>query len=148
MNITIIPPRLAPYFLSLLRFVAGLLFLEHGTGKLLDFPPIHEKMLQALGSGMLYFTGTIELVGGLLLLLGLLTRPAAFILSGFMAAGYFMAHAPQGFFPVFNGGEPAILYSFLYLFISVAGPGPISVDAALGASAGEGSSASRGAAAA
>ena len=128
MNFGIIPASAAPYLLSLLRFVTGLLFLEHGTGKLLNYPPIQEKMLGMLGSGMFYFTGLMELVGGLLITVGFLTRPVAFVLSGFMAAGYFLAHYPQGFFPVLNGGELAIEYCFVFLYLAAAGAGPISID--------------------
>jgi putative oxidoreductase len=116
-----------PALLSVLRIVTGLLFLEHGTGKLLGFPaglPFIDKM----PTGLLYFTGTMELVGGLLITIGLFTRPVAFILSGFMAAAYFMAHFPMSFFPALNFGEPAVLYCFIFLFIAAAGPGPWSVD--------------------
>src|ERR1700761_449191 len=118
---------LAPYLLSVLRIAAGLTFLEHGTGKLLGFPaglPFIDKM----PSGLLYFTGTMELVGGALIVLGLFTRPVAFILSGFMAVAYFMAHFPMGFFPATNYGEAAVLYCFAFLFLAAAGPGAWSVD--------------------
>ena len=148
MDFAIIPPRFAPHLHALLRIVAGLLFLEHGTGKILNFPPIHEQMLKAMGSGMLYFTGTLELVGGALILVGFFTRPVAFVLSGFMAFAYFMAHFPRGFFPLANMGEPAILYCFLFLYLAAAGAGPFSLDALFGANAGARSSASRGEAAA
>ena len=77
---------------------------------------------------MLYFTGLVELIGGLLITVGFLTRPAAFVLSGFMAAAYFMAHAPQGFYPVVNHGELAALYCFVFLYFAAAGAGPLSVD--------------------
>jgi putative oxidoreductase len=148
MNLSIIPPRYAPHLHALLRIVAGLLFLEHGTGKIFNFPPIHEQMLKILGSGLFYFTGLVELVGGLLILVGFVTRPVAFVLSGFMAFAYFMAHFPRGFFPLANMGEPAILFCFVFLYLAAAGAGPFSVDAALGANAGARSSSSRGAAAA
>ena len=118
---------LAPYARSLLRIAAGLAFLEHGTGKLLGFPaglPFIDKM----PTGLMYFTGTMELVGGLLIVLGLFTRPVAFILSGFMAAAYFMAHFPMSFFPAINMGEPAVLYCFIFLYLAAAGPGPWSID--------------------
>jgi putative oxidoreductase len=128
MKFGIIPAAYAPYLLSVLRIVVGLTFFEHGTGKILNFPPIQDMMTKMLGTGMLYFTGLFELIGGALILIGLLTRPVAFVLSGFMAAGYFIAHLPQGFFPVFNGGEAAILYCFVFLYLSAAGPGPLSVD--------------------
>ncbi len=119
----------APKLLSVLRIVTGLLFLEHGTGKLIGFPaglPFIDKM----PTGLLYVTGTLELVGGFLILIGLFTRPIAFILSGFMAAAYFMAHFPMSFFPAINMGEPAVLYCFIFLFLAVAGPGPWAVDKA------------------
>jgi putative oxidoreductase len=128
MNFSIIPARFAPYLLSVLRIVAGLLFLEHGTGKILNFPPIQEKMLGMLGSGMFYFTGLFELIGGVLITVGFLTRPVAFVLSGFMAAGYFLAHASQNFYPVLNMGELAILFCFVFIYLAAAGAGPLSVD--------------------
>jgi putative oxidoreductase len=121
------PARFAPYLLSALRIAAGLAFLEHGTGKLLGFPaglPFIDKM----PTGLLYFTGTMELVGGVLITIGLFTRPVAFILSGFMAAAYFMAHFPMSFFPAINMGEPALLYCFIFLFLVAAGPGPWAID--------------------
>jgi len=147
MNFGVIPASFSPILLSVLRIVAGLAFMEHGTGKLLGFPhglPYIDKM----PTGLLYFTGTIELVGGLLITIGLLTRPAAFVLSGFMAFAYFMAHFPVSFFPAISGGEPALLYCFAFLYFAAVGAGPISVDAALGANAGARSSSSRSAAAA
>lgn len=122
MNITTTARTLSPYVLSILRIMAGLAFLEHGTGKLLGFPhglPFIDQM----PTGMLYFTGIIELVGGALLVLGLFTRPVAFVLSGFMAAAFFLAHFPVSFFPALNGGEAALLYCFVFLFIASAGPG-------------------------
>jgi len=124
---TILPRSWAPALHSVLRIVAGLLFLEHGTGKLLGFPaglPFIDKM----PAGLLYFTGAMELVGGLLIVLGLFTRPTAFVLSGFMAAAYFMAHFPMSFFPALNYGEPAVLFSFVFLYFAAAGPGPWSID--------------------
>jgi putative oxidoreductase len=117
----------APPMLSVLRIFAGLAFLEHGTGKLLGFPaglPFIDKM----PTGLLYFTGTMELVGGALIVLGLFTRPVAFILSGFMAAAYFMAHFPMSFFPALNFGEPAVLYCFIFLYLAAAGPGRWALD--------------------
>lgn len=124
---TVIPQSLAPALQSVLRIMAGLAFLEHGTGKLLGFPhglPFIDKM----PTGLLYFTGTIELVGGALIVLGLFTRPVAFVLSGFMAVGYFMAHFPMSFFPALNFGEPALLYCFVFLYLAAAGPGPWAVE--------------------
>ncbi len=117
-----------------LRVMTGLLLLQHGTMKLFGFPmnDMMKGMLSGTPSGMLYFTGLIELAGGILIILGLFTRPVAFILSGFMAAAYFMAHAPQGFFPILNMGELAILYCFVFLWLAAAGAGPYSVDASKG----------------
>ncbi len=116
-----------PRALAVLRIVTALLFLEHGTQKLLGFPPSPNPG-PALFS--LYgIQGVLELVGGALLALGLLTRPIAFILCGDMAVAYFMAHAPLNFFPILNRGDAAILYCFIFLFLSVAGPGAWSLDA-------------------
>ncbi len=122
--------RYSPQALSLLRIVAALLFLLHGTSKLLGFPP-SEMPMPPVGS-LLWIGGLLELVGGLMLLFGILSRPVAFILSGEMAVAYWMFHAPQSTFPSVNGGDAAILYSFVFLYIAAAGPGPWSVDAALG----------------
>jgi putative oxidoreductase len=118
----------APRLLSVLRIMAGLLFMEHGTAKYLAFP--HVPMFDGLQPLSLPgIGGMLELVGGALLVVGLFTRPVAFILSGEMAVAYFMAHAPKGFFPVINGGELAALYCFVFLYLSAAGPGPWSLDA-------------------
>jgi putative oxidoreductase len=117
----------APEMLSVLRIVTGLLFLEHGTGKLIGFPA-GLPFIDQMPAGLLYFTGTMELVGGLLITIGLFTRPVAFILSGFMAFAYFMAHFPQSFFPAKNFGEPAVLFCFVFLYLAAAGPGPWAVD--------------------
>jgi putative oxidoreductase len=116
----------APRVLSILRIVAALLFFEHGTQKLLGFPP-HESPPAAMS--MSWIAGLLELVGGAFLILGLFTRPVAFILSGEMAFAYWIAHAPRSFFPVLNGGDAAILYCFVFLYLVFAGPGPWSVDA-------------------
>jgi putative oxidoreductase len=116
----------APQALGLLRIVAALLFIEHGTQKLFGFPP--SEMSPGFLS-LMWFSGVIEVVGGVLVLLGLFARPAAFIMSGQMAVAYFMAHAPQSFFPVANGGDAAILFCFVFLYIFVAGPGACSLDA-------------------
>jgi putative oxidoreductase len=115
-----------PRVLSLLRIMAGLLFLEHGTGKLFAFPatPLQPAMFQ-----FLWFAAVIETLGGLLLTVGLFTRIAAFIMSGEMAVGYFTAHAPRSFFPALNGGDAAILFCLLFFYFFVAGPGPWSLDA-------------------
>lgn len=115
-----------PHFLSALRVATGLLFLQHGTTKLLSFPL---TPMSGGTDGMTLTTGALELVGGALIVLGLFTRPVAFILSGMMAVAYFMAHAPQGFYPLLNGGELAALYCFAFLYLSAAGGGPWSLDA-------------------
>ncbi len=124
-----------PRALSVLRIVTGFLFMQHGMAKLLHVP--HVAMFDTLQPlSLIGFAGMLEIVGGLMVLLGLFTRPAAFILSGEMAAAYFMAHAPQGNFlsPILNQGESAVLFCFIFLFISAAGGGAWSVDAARGKS--------------
>ena len=120
-----------PQALSLLRFMSGLLLLQHGCLKLLDFPANHPPAV--VFGNLMWFGGLIELVCGVLLAIGLFTRPAAFLASGFTAVAYFMAHWPRGFFPILNGGELAVLYSFVFLYLTLAGAGPISVDAKRGA---------------
>jgi putative oxidoreductase len=120
---------LAPHALSLLRIVAALIFLLHGSQKLLGFPPLAEGMTAPAAWSFFWIGGLIELVAGGLMLVGLFTRPAAFIASGEMAIAYFMAHAPQSPFPVLNGGDAAILYCFVFLYLVAAGPGPWSLDA-------------------
>lgn len=117
-----------PTLLSALRIVAGFLFIVHGTQKLFGVPvPMLGGAVEL--ASLTGAAGLIEFVGGALLLVGLLTRPVAFLLSGEMAFAYFMRHAPQDFWPMANGGELAALYCFLFLFFSVAGGGPLSVDA-------------------
>jgi putative oxidoreductase len=110
-----------PETLSVLRIVIGLLFLEHGTAKLFGFPQTPMGM-PAMGT-LMWVQGVIELAGGALFVLGLFTRPVAFILAGDMAFAYFMAHAPKAFFPILNGGDGAVLYCFVFLLYFVAGPG-------------------------
>jgi len=125
MNIQDTATRLAPYMLSILRIVAALLFLEHGTSRLFGWPsPIPTPALLS----MYWFAGAIELAGGILLLLGLFTRCAAFVMSGEMAFAYFISHAPSGFFPILNRGDGAILYCFVFLYIAFAGGGPWGID--------------------
>jgi putative oxidoreductase len=114
-----------PRVLSVLRIIVGLLFMEHGTAKLLGFPA--GTATPAL-FGLIWFAGVIELVGGALVAVGLFTRIAAFIMSGEMAIGYFLSHAPQGFFPILNRGEGAVLYCFIFLYLAAAGGGCWSVD--------------------
>jgi putative oxidoreductase len=114
--------RFAGPFHALLRIVTSLLFIEHGSMKLLGFPasPMPRPPLASL----MGVAGCLELGGGLLVLLGLFTRPVAFLLSGEMALAYWMAHAPQGPFPTLNMGEPAILFCFIFLYLAAAGSGP------------------------
>jgi putative oxidoreductase len=119
----------APRMLSILRMVAALIFLAHGTQKLLGFPPSPNPLPAAMT--LSWFAGLIELVGGPLLFLGLFTRPVAFVLSGEMAFAYWMAHAPQSIYPLLNRGDSAILYCFVFLYLVFAGPGPWSLDHAL-----------------
>lgn len=118
-----------PRVLSLLRFMSGLLLLQHGTQKILSFPPSGRPAVEI--ASLTGVSGLIELVCGVLLVLGLFSRPAAFIASGFTAVAYFMVHAPQNFFPIINGGELAALYCFVFFYLFFAGPGPWSLDAQL-----------------
>jgi putative oxidoreductase len=119
----------APYLRSILRIVAALVFITAGTTKLIGFPtgmpgggtvPVWSQM---------WFGAMLEVVGGALILLGLCTRPIAFVLSGEMAVAYFQFHAPVSFWPTINQGIPAILYCFIWLYFSAAGAGPLSLDA-------------------
>ena len=126
-----IPPRWAPRLLSVLRIVAALLFMAHGTQKLFAWPVDEPRSVAPLLS-MMGLAGVLEVFGGALLLLGLFTRPVAFLLAGEMAVAYFMAHAPRGFWPILNGGELPILYCFLFLFLAAYGGGPWSLDAVRG----------------
>jgi putative oxidoreductase len=120
----------SPRVLSVLRIVTAFCYIQHGTAKLFGFPHIPTFDTLQLFS-LLGFAGILEVVGGALLILGLFTRPAAFILSGEMAVAYFMAHASQGHVlsPLLNQGEPAVLYCFIFLYLSVAGGGAWSFDA-------------------
>jgi putative oxidoreductase len=122
--------RYQPQALAVLRIMTALLFIEHGTQKLIGFPPSTMEGGAGELGGLMLVTAILEAFGGFLILIGFLTRPVAFILSGFMAVAYFMAHAPQNFFPVNNMGDAAILYCFIYLYLFVAGPGVWSVDSA------------------
>lgn len=119
--------RLAPHVLSLLRVASALLLLQHGTTKLLGIPTTQMTGVDLTSPPGI--AGIIELVGGALLLIGLFSRPTAFILSGMTAVAYFMVHGPQNFYPILNGGELAALYCFVFFYLTFAGPGPWSVDA-------------------
>jgi putative oxidoreductase len=118
-----------PQLLSLLRIVAGLMFLCHGTAKVLGFPAV--EGVPPPGLSLAGLSGPLELILGLLLTLGLFTRPAAFLAAGFCAVGYWAVHGAQGPFPILNGGETIALYCFVWLYFVAAGPGPWSVDAAI-----------------
>ncbi len=118
----------APRLLSVLRIIIGLLFIEHGTSKFFAFPSGGETGTVELFS-LIGLSGVLELVGGVLLTVGLFTRITAFVLSGEMAFAYFMVHAPSSPFPLINHGEPAVFYCFLFLYMAAAGPGPWSIDA-------------------
>jgi putative oxidoreductase len=119
---------MSPRFLGLLRIVAAFLYMAHGTQKLLGFPggAGHVPYISLYG-----LAGVIESAGGLFILLGLFTRPAAVIAAGEMAVAYFLVHFKQGFWPLLNHGELAVLYCFLFLYIAVVGPGPWSLDRVL-----------------
>lgn len=117
----------SPRALSILRIITGFLFMWHGTQKILGYPP----SAQGGGggaTGMIFVAGLLELVGGAMFLIGLLTRPVAFLLSGLMAVAYFMAHAPGGFLPLVNRGELAVLYCFVFFYFIFSGGGTWSVD--------------------
>lgn len=118
----------APHILSLLRIFAAGSFLTHGTMKLFSWPGPFEYPMNPL----LWTAGLLEVMGGMLLVLGAFSRPVAFVMSGLMAFAYFIAHGSRGFFPVLNHGESAMLFCFVFLYIAAAGPGPWSVDALRG----------------
>ena len=129
MTLAAVSTAWAPRLLSVLRIVSGLLFLEHGTQKLFSFPT---RMGGGPAPDLLSLpgiAGSLELVGGTLIILGLFTRPTAFVLSGQMAFAYFLAHAPKSPFPALNGGDAAILFCFVFLYLAAAGAGPWSLDA-------------------
>lgn len=123
--------RHSPKMLSILRIVSGLLFLQHGTAKVLGFPQVEGVPAPNLTS-LAGMSGPLEVVFGVLLILGFLTRPTAFLASGMCAVAYWVAHASQSPYPILNGGELAALYCFVFLYIFFAGPGPWSVDALRG----------------
>jgi len=118
----------SPQLLSLARIAFGVTFIEHGTQKLFSFPL---EPVGGLGPGMLLFVGLLETIGGAAVTLGLFTRIAAFLLSGEMAIGYWLLHVPQSFYPIMNGGEIMVLYSFAFLYFAASGAGPWSLDAKL-----------------
>ena len=120
----------APRLLSLMRIILAFLFTAHGSQKLFNLPP--GKMPTPELFSIVGLAGVLEFGGGVLLLIGLFTRPVAFLLSGTMAVAYFMAHAPQGFLPIVNGGELAVVYCWVFLYLAAAGGGPWSVDALMG----------------
>jgi len=126
MNTASLETEWAPRLLSVLRIVAALIFMAHGTQKLLGFPVSPYPAPEAFS--LPWIAGVLELVGGALLVPGLFVRPVAFVLSGLMAAAYWLAHAPKSFFPILNGGDAAILYCFVFLFIAAAGGGAWSLD--------------------
>ena len=125
--------RYAPLMLSVMRVVFALTFFAHGTQKILGFPA---SDMNPAAFSMSWIAGVLELVGGGLLILGLFTRPVAFVLSGMMAFAYFIAHAPRSFFPALNGGDAAILFCFGFLYLVFAGGGSLSLDALRGKEAG------------
>jgi putative oxidoreductase len=116
--------RWAPHLLSILRIMAAGSFFTHGTMKLFSWPAPFDFPMNV----MLYVAGILEVLGGFLLIIGLFSRPVAFLLSGLMAFAYFIVHASEGFFPVLNHGEAAMLYCFVFLYIAAAGPGSLSID--------------------
>jgi putative oxidoreductase len=119
-----------PRVLSVLRIITGLMIIQHGMAKIIGFPAV-PAIADIQPQSLVGISGFIELIGGGLLILGLLTRPAAFILAGQMGVGYFIVHAPTSFFPLLNGGSLAIMYCFACLYLSTAGAGPWSLDAAM-----------------
>jgi putative oxidoreductase len=124
----------SPRILSVLRIVVGLLFMQHGLSKYFGFPAPSPAAFQMFG--ILGLAGAIEIVAGALVAVGLFTRVAAFIASGEMAFAYFMVHSPKSFFPLVNGGDAAVLYCFVFLFLALEGGGPWSIDAARSKGAG------------
>jgi putative oxidoreductase len=124
----LLPARWAPYLLSVLRIVAAFSFMTHGTQKLFGVP-VSEVRAPVPLTSLAGPAGVLETFGGLLLLVGLFTRPVAFVLSGEMAVAYFRSHVPQGVWPILNRGELAVLFCFVWLYVAAAGPGPWSLDA-------------------
>lgn len=129
MNYGIIPASWSPHLLAALRIITGLLFLAHGTAKLLQWPAVDMFKDGVPIASLFGIGGILEIVGGVLIVIGLFTRPVAFVLAGMMAVAYFMFHAPASIYPIINGGELAILYCFIFLFLAAQGPGSLSLDA-------------------
>ena len=128
MNFSEVEAAWSPRLLGLLRIVTAILFMEHGAQKLLGFPPSDHgspELLSLLGAA-----GILELAGGVFILIGLFTRPVALVLAGEMAVAYWLVHAPKAFYPALNGGDAAILFCFIFLYLVAAGPGAFSVDGA------------------
>ena len=125
----ILPASWQGYTHAALRIITGLLFLAHGTTKLFKFPLTDYYKDGVQIASLMGAAGLLELVGGILIIIGLFTRSVAFVLAGMMAVAYFMAHASQGFFPILNGGELAIMFCFVFLYLATAGAGPFSLDA-------------------
>ena len=129
MNTSIVPSTWSGPILSVLRVITGLLFLAHGTAKLVQWPQVDMFKDGVPLASLFGIGGLLEITGGVLIVLGLYTRITAFVLSGMMAVAYFLFHAPAAFYPIINGGELAILYSFVFLYFAAQGAGPWSLDA-------------------
>jgi putative oxidoreductase len=125
----ILPASWQGYTHAALRIMTGLLFLQHGMTKLFKFPLTDYFKDGVQIASLMGAAGLLELAGGILIIIGLFTRSVAFVLAGMMAVAYFMAHASQGFYPIQNGGELAIMFCFVFLYLATAGAGPFSVDA-------------------
>ena len=125
----IIPASWSGHLHASLRIMAGLLLLQHGTAKYFNFPATEYFANGVEVFSLMGLAGALEIIGSILIILGLFTRLTAFVLAGFLAAAYFMGHAPQGFFPLINNGDAAILFCFIFLYFSAAGAGPYSLDA-------------------
>ena len=123
--------RFSPYTLGLLRIFTALSFISHGTQKLFGFPAAPSWGMPAVLS-LPWTAGLLEIVGGAFVLVGFFTRPVAFVLSGLMAVAYWMAHGSQGFYPLLNGGEAAMLFCFIFLYIATAGPGAFALESRRG----------------
>ncbi len=125
----IIPTSWSGHLHAALRVVTGLLFMQHGTAKLLGFPAVDMFKDGVPLASLFGIGGLLEIIGGLLIVIGLFTRVTAFVLAGMMAVAYFMFHAPGGLYPIINMGELAIMFCFVFLYLAAAGAGPFSVDA-------------------